>query len=169
MATNMEQLRQLREAAERRSGSAGQVIEFDVKVRATVSEGKNGGSLLASSIVLEDLGIRLHGFRMNYRNGKLVPFFPGQNLDSDGNRSLDIRVDDDKAPFDLVVLANECERTDPRTGRTYRARKNVQAVCVNGGKLASTIVDKYLTSMEEGGLPMERIADLTESALASEA
>ena len=152
MSTNIEQIRAMREAAMKRSSSSGQTFEFEAKVRVTVNEGSSGSSLLASSIVLEDLGIRLYGFRMNFRDGNLIPFFPGSNQDEDGNRYVDVAVDSQRAPFDLIVLANENERMDPRTGRTYRARKNVQALNVNGGKLASTIIERYFDTLSENGI-----------------
>lgn len=150
MSASIEQIRAMRNAARRGTSSSGEVIEFDAKVRVVVNPGASGNSLLASTIVLEDLGIRLHGFRMNFRDGRLVPFFPGQNQDGDGNRSVDLAVDQDRAPFDLIVLANEKERTDPKSGRSYKARTNVHAIDVNGNKLASTIVDKYFDALDEG-------------------
>ena len=171
MSASIEQVRAMRDASKQRSAGSGQVIEFDAKVKVTVNPGASGNSLLASTIVLEDLGIRLHGFRMNFRDGRLVPFFPGQNQDDEGNRYVDIAVDSQRAPFDLVVLANEKERVDPASGRTYRARTNVHAIDVNGGRLAAEIVDRYVEALESGKLPVreEEMQSLADSAVAAEA
>ena len=171
MSASIEQVRAMRDAARRRSSGSGEVLEFDAKVKVTVNPGSSGNSLLASTIVLEDLGIRLYGFRMNFRDGRLVPFFPGQNQDDEGNRYVDIAVDKERAPFDLVVLANEKERTDPKSGRSYRARTNVHAIDVNGNRLASTIVDRYFEALDAGKLPVreQEMMDLDESLVGAEA